>query len=344
MTQKTPFGLISVIVTALALTLGIILTPSCSPGSSSYRTQQGGVWNTTYNITYRSSVDLHDSIIAVMKHVEMSLSPFNDSSLISRINRGERCPADSLLSRIFRASQDVCRASGGRFDPTVAPLVNLWGFGYRSTGVEPTAEMIDSVMPSVGITDCRLDSAGFIVRKTPATEFNFSAITKGYGCDLVGEMLRRNGCTDFMVEIGGEIALGGQNPRGDNWHIMIDAPIDNDTSVVHSRMAVIEVSGCGVATSGNYRNYKQTASGRIWHTISTADGRPAHTDLLSATIVAPSAMLADAYATACMAMTADSAIAMLNRIDGVDALIVTVNPADSTYKISTTPGFPEVKK
>lgn len=316
---------------------------SCRPSDNSYQKISGGVWNTTYNIIYNSPADLRDSITTVLKQVEMSLSPFNDSSLISRINRGEDCPTDTLLRRIFLASQEVCRASGGRFDPTVAPLVNLWGFGYRNTGIEPTQEMIDSVLSTIGITDCAIDSAGVILRHTPGTEFNFSAITKGYGCDLVGEMLRRNGCNDFMVEIGGEIALSGKNPRGEDWHIMIDAPIDNDTAVVHSRMALIERGSGGIATSGNYRNFKQTSSGRVWHTISTLDGRPAHTDLLSATVIAPSAMLADAYATACMAMEADSARAMLSRVDGVEALFVTLNPVDSSFVISTSSGFPEIK-
>lgn len=118
-------------------------------------------------------------------------------------------------------------------------------------------------MPLIGISDCYLDSAGHLIKKSPLTEFNFSAITKGYGCDLVGEMLRRNGCTDYMVEIGGEIALSGKNKRGDKWHIMIDSPIDNDTAIVHERMTIIEISDAGVATSGNYRNYKTTSTGRI---------------------------------------------------------------------------------
>jgi len=309
-----------------------------------YRTIEGGVWNTTYNIIYNSDRDLRDSVVDVMRRVELSLSPFCDSSLVSRVNRGESVTADSLLRRIFLASQEVNRKSGGAFDPTVAPLINLWGFGYRTGASEPTQAMIDSVMPSVGISECFIDSLGHIVRKSPATEFNFSAITKGYGCDLVGEMLRRNGCSDYLVEIGGEIAMSGRNPRGDSWRIMVDAPVDCDSAVVHKRMAVMQPAEGGVATSGNYRNYKESSSGRIWHTISTADGRPAHTDLLSVTVVAPSAMYADAYATACMAMGSDSARAMIDRVEGVEALFVTVGPADSAFVISATPGFPEIER
>lgn len=321
----------------IAYILVLFVTVSCSRPIP-FRTAEGAVWNTTYHITYQSDKELDDSIRTVMKQVEMSLSPFNDKSIISRINNGEDAKTDSLLRRIFLASQDVNRNSRGAFDPTVAPLVNLWGFGYKKNGVEPTQPAIDSLMSGVGIAECTLTPEGNILKKKPSTEFNFSAITKGYGCDLVGEMFRRNGCGNYMVEIGGEIALSGNNPRGKNWRIMIDAPIDNDTAVVHERMAVIEPGAGGVATSGNYRNYRLTPEGKVWHTINPVTGRPAHTNLLSATVIAPTAMLADAYATSCMAMYCDEAVEMLSGIDGVEALLVTPDT------IVATSGFPAIMR
>ncbi|WP_301185824.1 FAD:protein FMN transferase [uncultured Muribaculum sp.] len=321
----------------IAYLLVLFVTLSCSRPTH-FRSAEGAVWNTTYHITYQSETELDDSIRSVMKQVEMSLSPFNANSLISRINKGEEAVADTLLRRIFFASQEVNRNSLGAFDPTVAPLINLWGFGYKKTGIEPTQATIDSIKALVGISECALLPSGEIRKKNQATEFNFSAITKGYGCDLIGEMFKRNGCENFMVEIGGEIALNGTNPRNKNWRIMIDAPIDNDTAVVHERMAVIEPGNGGVATSGNYRNYRQTAEGKVWHTISPTTGRPAQTDLLSATVIAPNAMLADAYATSCMAMTCGEAMDMLSKINGVEALLVT---ADT---IAATPGFPPIMR
>lgn len=313
-----------------------LMASSCS-GPKTYRSAEGAVWNTTFHITYRADRDLRDSVLAVMKEVEMSLSPFADASLISQINRGEDAVADSLLRRIFTASQSVNRVSRGAFDPTVAPLVNLWGFGYRPGDPEPTQAEIDSLLMSVGIAGCVLGDDGRITRKHPSTEFNFSAITKGYGCDLVGEMLRRNGCTDYMVEIGGEIALSGMNPRGEEWRIMVDAPVDGDSAVVHEKLAIVSLTGCGVATSGNYRNYRETGQGRAWHTISPVSGRPALTDLLSATVIAPDCMMADALATSCMAMPSDSAMAMIEGLPGTEALLVT---ADT---VLTTSGFPEIR-
>lgn len=301
----------------------LVVISSCSTQPTSYRKAEGGVWNTLYHITYRSDRDLHDSIIATMKMVERSLSPFDKNSLISAVNRGDSVIVDDLIRQVFEASKTVNANSGGAFDPTVAPLINLWGFGYREETGNPTQEAIDSMLRRVGIAQCHIDSAGLIQRKHPMTEFNFSAITKGYGCDLVGEMLRRNGCEDYMVEIGGEIAAGGLSPRNGKWRISVDSPVDCDTAIVHDLLTVIEASDCGIATSGNYRNYRETSDGRTWHTVSPVTGRPAITDLLSATVRAPYCMLADAYATACMAQNSDSALAMIERTGGVEALLVT---------------------
>lgn len=294
-------------------------------GPTVYRSADGAVWNTTYHISYRASADLHDSIRAVMKQVEQSLSPFAENSLVSRVNRGEEAVADTLLIRILSESQRICRLSDGAFDPTVSPLVNLWGFGYRPGDPEPSQEKIDSLLTLVGIGECSVSPEYKVLKKHPATEFNFSAITTGYGCDLVGEMLARNGATDYMVEIGGEIALRGHNPRGRDWHIMIDAPVESDGAPVHERLAVLPLTDCGVATSGNYRNYRETGEGRVWHTISPKTGRPAITDILSATVVAPSAMLADALATACMASPVSEALDLVSSIPDAEALLVTAD-------------------
>ena len=302
----------------------------------SYREASGQTWNTFYHISYRADRDLHDSIRAAMRSVELSLSPFCDSSLVARINRGERVAADVRLLTVLRGSQEVNRRSFGAFDPTVSPLINLWGFGYKSGAGAPTQEMIDSALSRVGIAGCRVDEEGCLVGPHAETEYNFSAITKGYGCDAVGEMLRRNGVEDYMVEIGGEIAMSGQSPRRGPWSIMIEAPVENDTMLVRERLTVVRLTDCGVATSGNYRNHHKDAEGRKrWHTISPVTGYPAETRLLSATVVAPSAMLADAYATAAMALSPDSARMMFDGLADVSALLVTGDT------IIVTEGFPE---
>lgn len=286
---------------------------------------QGAVWNTTYSITYRADRDLADSISAVFREVEMSLSPFNPASRISLINRGESMQTDSLIARVFGISQRVCSLSGGNFDPTVSPLVNLWGFGYSRRPADgkapaPTQAEIDSALRLVGIADCLIVN-GLMEKKAPGTTFNFSAVTKGYGCDLIGAMLTRNGCEDYMVEIGGEMALRGHNPRGTDWQVQIDAPVEG--AATHEAMRVVALTDCGVATSGNYRNFRVDSLGRhLGHTISPRDGRPYATDILSATVVAPTCAEADALATACMASPEADAVAMLKGMGDVRALLV----------------------
>lgn len=290
--------------------------------SDTYRTDSGVIWNTSYHITYSGDAAMADSIMAVLNEVELSVSPFNSRSLVSAVNRGEDVVADSHLTRMITESQRICRLSGGTFDPTLAPLINLWGFGYDNDGAQVTDERIAGVMQSVGILECGIDDKGRVIRKSDRTEFNFSAIAKGYGCDCVGRMFGRNGITDYMIEIGGEIVVAGRSPRGDAWNIQIDAP-ETDNLDSSNALTVISVTDCGVATSGNYRNYRVDGDGRQYgHTISVVTGRPVETRTLSATVIAPTAMEADALATAAMSMTADEALAMFGTLDDAECMLV----------------------
>lgn len=328
-------------LTIFTLILTIAATTSCIQ-KAGYRQCDGAVWNTTFHIKYNSPDDLSDSIHLIMRQVELSLSPFCDSSTISRINRNESMATDNMLRQVFTVSQEVSAKSEGAFDPTVAPLVNIWGFGYRNSNTEPTRQLIDSTLPLVGIRNCYLDG-NTIIKKHPRTEFNFSAISKGFGCDLIGEMLKRNNCYDFMIEIGGEIVTAGMNQSGEKWKIMIDAPINNDSTVTHSRLAIINTGNCGIATSGNYRNYKSTDRGKIGHTISPITGYPVETSTLSVTVIAPTAMKADALATACMALPLDKAISLIENESETEALFVTIDRDSNKWKIITTNCFPAMR-
>lgn len=319
----------------------LALLPGCDT-TKPYRTAEGMVWNTLYHITYSSNVPLDDSIQAVMKRVEMSLSAFNDSSVVSRVNRGETMMTDSLFRRVFLESKRISGLSGGAFDPTVGPLINLWGFGTTGKDTEPpTAEAVDSARNLVGIAGCYLGEDGTIIKKNPLTVMNFSAIAKGFGCDEIGRMMRRNGVDSYMIEIGGEIAMSGKSPRGGLWRIKIDAPIECNDSIIHDGMGVIEVDSCGIATSGNYRNYRVIEGQSMGHTINPFTGEPARSGILSATVIAPECMTADALATACMIMPLDSAMAMIESQPGVSAMFVTAG--DSTrWSIHRTRAFPNI--
>ncbi len=323
------------------ITSFLIFLSVCSCGKSPYKSQTGMVWNTTYSIKYSSSADLSDSILFEMRRVELSLSPFNEKSLISAVNRGENVKADKLFEDVFNISEYVCSVSGGSFDPTIAPIVNLWGFGFDNT-IAPTDSAITESLKSIGIRDCSIVD-GYIAKKTPDTKFDFSAVAKGYGCDLIAEMFKRNGCHNFLIEIGGEIVARGENEKGRKWRVMIDAPINSNAEIVHSKLALVDLTDCGVATSGNYRNYHYDEAGKIIsHTLSPVTGRPIYTSTLSATVIAPNCGLADALATACMTMSQDSALKMINSIEYVSALFVSAT-SDSTWVVTKTDNFPDFK-
>ena len=156
-----------------------------------YRTCEGIIWSTTYHVTYASNALLDDSIRTVMQQVDHSVSAFNPRSIISAINRNDTSAvADTILRRVFEESIRINRFSHGAFDPTVGPLVDLWGFGpsnaTHSDSIQaPSKAAIDSVLMLVGMADCELLSDGHVRKKHPGTQFNFSAIAKGYACDLV---------------------------------------------------------------------------------------------------------------------------------------------------------------
>lgn len=282
-----------------------------------------------------------DSILATLSRVEMSVSVFNDSSLVSRLNRNESSVADSILATVFEVSQVVNHLSHGAFDPTLGPLIELWGFGRnRQLLMTPADSLVKKTMEYVGIADCTIDTEHEIKKKHPLTQFNFSAIAKGLACDEVGRMMQRNGITDYMIEIGGEVALHGLNERGGKWRLSVDAPVtDASDPAAHHRLAMIDETSCGVATSGNYRNYHEVKGKTVGHTISPVTGYPTDNGCLSATVIAPDCMMADALATSCMVMNPDSALTMIERLPDTEVLMVM---AGTPYKTVTSKGFPNL--
>lgn len=311
---------------------------SCS--TPQYRDFGGMVWNTTFSVSYCSEKLLEDSVRAAFRAVELSVSPFNEKSIVSAVNRGENPVLDSIFRDVFAVSQRVCSISTGLFDPTIAPIVNIWGFGYEK-GLEPTDSAINEALKTVGILDCKIENR-HLLKKSPDTKFDFSAVAKGYGCDAVARVLENNGCEDYLVEIGGEIAVKGHNAKGNKWKVMIDAPVETNEQVLHDKLAVIEVTDCGVATSGNYRNYYLDENGnKISHTLSPVTGRPVVSDLLSVTVVAQDCATADALATACMALGLEKAKEMIEKEPGVSAFFVTSGKG-SEWKTILTKGFPEI--
>lgn len=263
-------------------------------------TLSGVVWTTDYHITYQGREDLNDSVQAIFNEVDASASVYNKQSLITAINDNREQTVDHCLEQLYKASLAVHKASGKRFDPTVMPLVNAWGFGFKS-GKMPNDAQIDSILQFVGLGKTHL-SGNKLTKDDPRTQFDFSSIAKGYACDLVGLMLQRHGVTNYMVEIGGEVVVHGKSMRGGNWNISVDMPVADPNGTSHEAALTLSLTDAAVATSGNYRKFKEVDGKRISHIVNPLTGKSEQSSLLSVTIVAPDCMTADAWATACMVM------------------------------------------
>lgn len=323
---------ISIYLIILALTN--ICFFSCKKNSNYHKTE-GIIWNTVYHITYCGPETLKDSILPVLNSVGHSLSVFEENSLVSQLNRGDSIEADSHLIMVFDAAKKIHTLSEGRFDPTVSPLIDAWGFGRGHTPTSDTLD-IDNILLFIGM-DKTLRINNTIKKNDSRIQFNFSAIAKGYGCDAVGDMFKRNGVNEYMIEIGGEIALSGKSPSGNLWKIGVDAPVE-DGKPGEETALILTLTDVGIATSGNYRNYWVDESGnKTAHTISPLTGRPFIGNILSATVVSSNCMEADGLATACMASNLQQAISLLKEAHAEGLLIM----ADSIW---TSPGFSKFLK
>lgn len=294
-----------------------------------YQQLNGRVFNTFYHITYAGSVNYHDSIRHLFDEFDGSLSMFNDTSIITRINRNDTTVrANHYFTTVFNRAKEISAHTAGAFDMTIAPLVNLWGFGFKNKE-NVTDQMVDSLLPYVGFEHVHLDAQGRFHKTYPQTILDASSIAKGYMCDVIAQWLQDKGVTNYMIEIGGEIALNGHNRKGRPWSIGINAPVEDSTATATSPIeGILYLTQGGVATSGNYRNFYYKNGRRYAHTIDPKTGYPIQQDILSSTVIAQDCMTADAYATAFMVMGSAAALELLAQDTTLMAYFIV--EADST--------------
>lgn len=301
-----------------------------------YICNRGKVFGTYYSITYRNSHDLHEEIRETLACVDNSLSPFNKRSLISAINENRDTVADAMFTHVFTLAQSISEKTGGAFDITVAPLVNAWGFGFRN-GIQVDSATVDSLRRYVGYRNIALDN-GKVTKQHPRTMLDCSAIAKGYGCDAVAELLKEKGVGNYLIEIGGEVTAAGNNPKGKEWTIGISKPVDDPEGKSKELQTTIKASGRSIATSGNYRNYREVDGRKIAHTIDPRTGYPVSHSLLSATVIADDCATADAYATAFMVMGVEKALELCNNDSSIDAFLI-YSDNNGTLKTAETQGM-----
>ena len=295
-----------------------------------YRTHQGKIFGTLYTVTYEHNADLQAQIVGAMQAVDNSLSPFNKHSIITHVNHNDTITIDTLFAEVFRNAQVIYEESHGAFDPTVAPLVNAWGFGFKQSS-NITVSTIDSLLALVGLHRVTLNN-GLITKSDPRIMLDFSAIAKGYGSDCVARVLDSCGVQNYMVEIGGEIVIKGHNKNGNPWGIGINKPIDDSLSTNQELQTVLRLTDCAIATSGNYRNYYYKDGVKYAHTIDPRTGYPVQHSLLSATVIADNCMRADALATAFMVLGVDSAMTYCKLHPEIDGYFI-VSADSGRYEV-----------
>lgn len=283
---------------------------------------------------------LHELIEGELEGVNAKMSHYLEDSELSRFNRSRETTPFSLSEdtwEVFRHAQELSELSGGAFDITVGPLVDAWGFGPPGRPSQPPSDiMIAGLVEQVGYTKLELDPEALTVRKSePNLRCDLSAIAKGYAVDLVAEALDKEGLTDYMVEVGGEVRTRGANDSGQSWRIGIERPLAGDRAL----QRIVGLSGFSMASSGDYRNYYEMDGKRVSHTIDPRTGRPITHRLAAVSIVEELCVRADGLATALMVLGPEEGYRLAVENDMAVLFLVHDGEGESSFKGLTTPAF-----
>lgn len=302
---------------------GVLFWISCRESRQQHKIQFGGeAQGTYYAITYYSSDTIVnqyevDSLLEAFDH---SASVWVPESTISKFNNNDpEVEMDEHFIEIFKQSERIWKNSDGAFDITVGPLVNAWGFGFKNK-IPVNERVIDSLLPLVDFEALRIEN-GKLIKDNPLITIDFNAIAQGYSVDLLGGFLESRGIKNYLVDIGGEVLAKGTKPDGQYWIVGIEKPAEN-AQAARKLNATLKISDKAIATSGNYRKFYEENGIRYSHTIDPNTGYPVRHTLLSATVMADSASIADGYATALMVMGLEKAKTLLARNPNLEAYLI----------------------
>lgn len=322
----------SVIISSFSVLL------SCSQTNSNIEgyTFSGATQGTTYSIIIaEDEINFEQSEIDdLLAEFDTIFSTYIGESHITRLNNS----IDNYSFRdnhfFFRTcyglSQEVFEKSEGLFDPSVYSLVKAWGFFNKEENV-PELHQVDSILQFTGFEKNKFHSVNFVedsihfIKLDPRFKLDFNGIAQGYSVDVVADFIESRGHQNYYIEIGGELRLKGKNREGLNWKIGIDTPSEFNTGEDREIITTLALSDCGVATSGNYRNFFEKDGKKYGHTLHPKTGRPVLTDILSATVIAENAALADAYATVFMILGKQKSIDFASNQPNIKILLVYVD-------------------
>jgi FAD:protein FMN transferase len=320
------FILLAIVVTALVR----FFNPPQDPSGDMWRFE-GMALGTSWSVAIAHPLDRSETaaarvqlaVEAALDQVDSKMSTWREDSELSRFNRHRSTdpfPLSIETLAVLEAAQQISEESGGAFDVTVGPLVNIWGFGpdVRTLTV-PDQTTLDGLLRQVGYDNLEIDLDAETARKRlPEIYVDLSAIAKGYAVDVIAESLERLAYENYMVEVGGEIRVGGERPGMEPWRIAIERPVSGQRVVER----VVPLSDASLATSGDYRNYYEELGERISHTIDPVTGRPITHKLASVSVIHSTCMMADGYATALLVLGPEKALELAERLKLAVLLLV----------------------
>ncbi len=316
----------------------VLIAFSCTP-KKSFHKNEGYIFGTIYHLTYEHDTNLSEEVEAKLNAFDWSLSTYKEESVISKINKNVSDETDEYFRIVFNRAKEITAITNGAFDMTVAPLVNAWGFGFSKKD-SVTDEMISDLMNSVGMNLISL-KGDKVIKERKGVMLDGSAIAKGYAVDVIADLFEAEGIINYMVEIGGEMRVKGQNPKGNYWKVGIDKPIDDPDVLQRELQEVITITDVALATSGNYRNFYLKDGKKYAHTISPFTGYPVDHQLLGASVLASDCMSADAYATAFMVLGVEQSMVIVEADKSLEAYFISEGE-NGEYNIVMSSGFKKV--
>lgn len=302
-------------------------------------TLRGYAQGTDYSIKYFAESPLvsRAEVDSILLKIDSSMSLYKSYSLITKFNNATKALSiDTHFLRVINKSFEIYKATDGRFDITVAPLVQAWGFGPKSITVFPDSARIRELLKNVGMNLLSIQG-NELFKKQPGVQIDLNGIAQGYSVDVVADYLLHKGIRSFVVEIGGEIRMKGPKPDGSAMRVGIEGPALNEQSEPQLRH-VISFNEGAVTTSGNYRKYLQAGGKKISHLINPKTGYPLDNQLISVTIFAKDALTADGYDNAVMAMSVEQALAFVGTKKNMEAYII-YHRKDGSVTDTLTTGF-----
>lgn len=291
----------------------------------------GKTMGTVYHIKvvaglFTNTKGLKDQIDMRLDEINKSMSTFRKDSEISRFNAlqtvGEKFGITDDFYHVMTVAKTIYEQTGGAWDGTVKPLVDLWGFGKsENKRTIPEKSRIAALLSEIGFGNIKIVAGHYLVKKNTTVTLDLASIAKGYGVDQVAALIRANGIRHFLVEIGGEVFAAGLRKDGKKWRIGINRPQKN--APVDQVYKIVSLRDKGFATSGDYRNYFEVDRKRFSHVIDPRNGYPSDNGVVSVSVIANTCTFADGLATAVMVLGHEKGLDLVDRLDGTECFIVT---------------------